>query len=140
MTLDANDKLALIELVNRADTYATKRDGARYAALFTEDARMDGSVASVQGRDELERTVARIWAAEPAGTRHLTVNITIDDTQPDPEIHSTLVLVVPGNPATITSVADIRQVAVRTPDGWRIHSRTITVEALDEEARNGGDR
>jgi uncharacterized protein (TIGR02246 family) len=127
MTLDANDRLALIELVNRADSYATTRDSARYADLFTEDARMDGSVATVQGRDELERTVERIWATEPAGTRHLTLNITIDDTQPDPEIHSTLVLLTPGNPATITSVADISQIAVRTSHGWRLRSRTIAV-------------
>lgn len=128
MILAATDRLALIELVTLADSYATARDSRRYAALFTDDARMDGQVATVQGRDQLEQTVARVWAAEPAGTRHLTLNITIDNTGHDPEIRSTLALLLPGNPATIARVADIRQVAVRTSDGWRIRSRTITLD------------
>lgn len=131
MILAATDRLALIELVTLADSYATARDSRRYAALFTDDARMDGQAATVRGRDQLEQTVARVWAAEAPGTRHLTLNITIDDTGPDPEIRSTLVLLLPGNPATIASVADIRQVAVRTSEGWRIRSRTITLDQPD---------
>ena len=85
----------------------------------------------MQGREQLAQTVARVWATEPAGTRHLTLNITIDDTQADPEIHSTLALLLPGNPATIATVADIHQTAVHTTDGWRIRSRTITLDQLD---------
>ena len=131
MTLTATDRLALIELVTLADSYATARDSRRYAALFTDDARMGGQVATVQGRDQLEQTVARVWASEPAGTRHLTLNITIDDTGSDPEVSSTLALLLPGNPASIASVADIRQVAVRTTDGWRIRSRTIALDQTD---------
>ena len=131
MTLAATDRLALIELVTLADSYATARDSRRYAALFTDDARMDGQVATVQGRDQLEQTVERVWASEPTGTRHLTLNITIDDSGPDPEVSSTLVLLLSGNPASIASVADIRQVAVRTSDGWRIRSRTITLDQPD---------
>jgi hypothetical protein len=131
MTLAATDRLALIELVTLADSYATARDSRRYAALFSDDARMDGQVATVQGRDQLEQTVERVWASEPTGTRHLTLNITIDDSGPDPEVSSTLVLLLSGNPASIASVADIRQVAVRTSDGWRIRSRTITLDQPD---------
>jgi hypothetical protein len=134
MTLAATDRLALIELVTLVDSYATARDSRRYAALFTDDGRMDGEVASAKGRDQLEQTVVRIWATEPAGTRHLTLNMTIDDSGADPEVSSTLVLLVPGNPAGIASVADVRQVAVHTADGWRIRSRTITLDQPDAAA------
>jgi uncharacterized protein (TIGR02246 family) len=129
MSLAATDSLAIFALGARADACATARDADGYAELFTEDAVMDGDQGVVRGREALRAAVARVWATEPPGTLHLTLNAVIDDTGPDPAINSLLLLVSPGASTSSIGAADIHQVVSRTPGGWRIRLRTIKLMA-----------
>ena len=43
MTLSAEDRLDILDLIGRADQLATRRDAGAYADLFTADAMLDGS-------------------------------------------------------------------------------------------------
>jgi uncharacterized protein (TIGR02246 family) len=125
MSLTALDAFAILQLVTRADACASARDADGYVALFTEDALMDGDQGAVGGREALRTAVARVWASEPAGTLHLALNAVIDETTPEPTVTSVLLLLTPGQPTRPVQAADIRQVFRQTPNGWKIHSRTI---------------
>src|SRR5271168_4777250 len=98
MTLTAQDSLEILQVVARADACATARDADGYAALFTEDAVMDGAKGQAEGRAALSETVAAVWASEPAGTLHLTLNAVIDDSKSEPSVESVMLMVTTGSP------------------------------------------
>jgi ketosteroid isomerase-like protein len=113
--------------VARADACATNRDAAGYADLFTEDAVMDGAMGRADGPAALRETVAAVWAGEPAGTLHLTLNAVIDDTGTEPTVESVMLMVGAGPPPAVLGSARVIQTVRRTPRGWRISLRRIAV-------------
>jgi hypothetical protein len=121
------DALALLQLAARADTCATSRDAAGYAALFTENAVMDGDEGQVTGRAALAAAVVRVWDAEPPGTLHLTCNAVIDESASTPAVASILLLLTPQSPGLVSRAAYVFQRFLQTPEGWRIDSRHITM-------------
>jgi hypothetical protein len=134
------DALAILQLAGQADTRATQRDAAGYAALFSEDAVMDGDMGRVARREALAASVARVWAGEPPGTLHLTCNAVLDDSAPTPTVASVLLMVIPQSPGVAIQAADVVQRFLHTPAGWKISSRqiTITLAARPVAGHEGG--
>jgi uncharacterized protein (TIGR02246 family) len=123
--LEPADALAILQLAAQADSCATRRDAAGYAALFTEDGVMEGDMGNVAGRDALAAAVARVWENEPRGTLHLTCNAVVEDSASTPAVTSILVMLMPQPPGVAIQAADVVQHFTRTPAGWRISSRQI---------------
>jgi hypothetical protein len=129
VSLSADDRLDILDLIGRADAYATRRDAGAYASLFTADAVLDGT----QGRHpaaELRSSVGPIWAAEGPATLHLTLNPVIDPgAGPDEAVVSSILLIVDpavaAPPITIRTAASITQVVRRVSGAWRIARRTV---------------
>jgi ketosteroid isomerase-like protein len=126
MALNAEDSLEILQLVARADACASARDADGYVGLFTDDAVMDGDMGQA-GAQDLGETVLRVWAAEPAGTLHLTLNAVIDESGPQPAVTSTLLLLAPASFPPIVGSASVRQTVRKTPAGWRVAARTISM-------------
>ena len=126
MTLSAEDRLDILDLIGRADQLATRRDAGAYADLFTADAMLDGS-QGVHPAAELPSAVGPIWAAEGPATLHLTLNPVIDPgAGPDEAVVSSILLIVdPATPVTIRTAAAITQTVRRTGGTWRITRRTV---------------
>jgi hypothetical protein len=135
MRLAAEDSIAILQLVARADTLATARDADAYVDLFTATASMSGAMGAATGREQLRETVDRVWAGEPLGTLHLTLNALIDEQGADIVVTSVMLMVGPGAAPAVLGAADVRQTIVSTPDGWRISKRTIAGHDL----RSGPD-
>jgi uncharacterized protein (TIGR02246 family) len=125
MTLTAEDSIAVLQLIARADTMATDRDADGYVELFTEDATMDGAMGAAAGRNQLRQTVRRVWAGEPAGTLHLTLNAVIDERGDEIVVDSVMLMVTPADGQSIRGAARVRQTIVRAGQGWRIARRSI---------------
>jgi uncharacterized protein (TIGR02246 family) len=123
--LEASDSVEILQLIARADACATARDAEGYAALFTEDAVMEGDMGSASGRDALAVAVAHVWDGEAPGTLHLTLNAVIDESVAEPTVASVLLLIAPLSPSPVAGTAKVRQRVRRTSSGWRISSRTI---------------
>lgn len=126
MSLSAADRLDILDLIGRADAYATRRDAVAYASLFTEDAVLDGA-QGVHPAAELRSAVGPIWAAEGPVTLHLTLNPVIDAAA-DPDeavVHSVLLIVDPATPIAIRTTAGITQTVRRSGGTWRISRRTV---------------
>ena len=121
------DRHQIVEVVRRADEFATARDVDGYLALTTADMVLDGDQGTSCGSHEVRTAVGTIWAAEPPGTRHLTGDIRItagDDATA--HAYSTLSLADAG-PATPTvwAVTSITQLLRKTDRGWLIAHRTV---------------
>ena len=126
MSLSAADRLDILDLIGRADAYATRRDAVAYASLFTEDAVLDGA-QGVHPAADLHSAVGSIWAAEGPVTLHLTLNPVID-TAADPDeavVRSVLLIVDPDTPIAIRTAAGITQTVRRSGGTWRISRRTV---------------
>lgn len=126
MNLSATDRLEILDVVGRADAAATRRDADAYAALFTDDAVLDGS-QGLHPAAGLREAVGPIWATEGATTLHLTLNPIIDPGEgPDEAVVSSVLLIVaPAAPITIITAAAITQKVRRSGDTWRISRRTV---------------
>jgi 3-phenylpropionate/cinnamic acid dioxygenase small subunit len=73
---------------------------------------------------EIMQLVTRV-ATEPPHTLHLTLNVTIEESVPNPSVNSVMLMITRESPPTVLGSALVRQVVRRTSDGWRIASREI---------------
>lgn len=126
--LSAIDRWEITELVNRADTLATRRDADGYAELFTDDAVLDGAEGSHQGRNQVRADVGPIWNSEGDASIHLTLNVDVHESEGRDDsatARSVLVILTGKGATTIRSVSLIEQKVVRTGDSWKISRRTV---------------
>jgi hypothetical protein len=127
VTLSATDRLAILDVIIRADEAASRRDADGYVALFTPDAVLDGAQGRHAGREALRASVGPIWAAEGPATLHLTLNPVIE---PGPAgrqavARSVLLIIDPAAPPAIRAAAVITQELRRSGAVWRIARRTV---------------
>lgn len=121
------DRLQVAEVVRRADELATARDVDGYLALTTGDMVLDGSQGQAAGRNAVQAAIRRIWAAEPAGTLHLTSDITvtrIDEGEASATSTLSLARGTLEHP-DVWATASITQLLRRTSRGWLIARRTV---------------
>jgi uncharacterized protein (TIGR02246 family) len=127
MSLSAADRLAILDVITRADEAASRRDANAYVAMFTEDAVLDGTQGRHVGREALRSAVGRVWAAEGPVTLHLTLNPVVE---PGPSgdqatVRSVLLIIDPAAPPVIRAAAAITQELRRADGSWRIARRTV---------------
>jgi uncharacterized protein (TIGR02246 family) len=128
MTLSAEDRLDVLELVARADDAATARDVATYVALFTTDCVLDGAEGEHRGKEALIQAVGPIWAAEGPESTHLTLNVVIEavtGTRDEAVANSTLMIVTKDSPVLIRTVTRIVQHLVKVDERWLISRRSV---------------
>jgi uncharacterized protein (TIGR02246 family) len=126
-SLSAADRAEILDVIVRADAAATSRDARAYAALFTDDAVLDGTQGTHAGSAALVDSVGPIWAAEGPASLHLTLNPVVDpgDGPDEAVVHSILLIVDPAQPITIRTAAAITQTVQRRDGAWRISRRTV---------------
>jgi uncharacterized protein (TIGR02246 family) len=132
MTLSAADRLAILEVITRADDAASRRDTDAYVELFTPDAVLDGTQGRHAGRQALRAAVGPVWSAEGPATLHLTLNPVIEPGASDDQAvaQSVLLIIDPAAPPAIRTAAAITQELRRTDGSWRITSRTVAPAAV----------
>ena len=129
-SLTAADYLEIQQLVARY-AYAVDMhggDGSAYAALFTEGATFG---TQAKGRAQLADLAAKTSQdrSGPAYTRHFVTNVVIKPSPDGASGRSYLAAIdvgENGKPSTIAHGGYYGDVYVKTPDGWRIKSRTYT--------------
>jgi uncharacterized protein (TIGR02246 family) len=131
VTLPADDRVAILDVVTRADEAASRRDADAYVELFTEDAVLDGTQGRHAGREALRAAVGPVWAAEGPATLHLTLNAVIE---PGPSgdravVRSVLLIIDSAAPPAIRAAAAITQELRRADGSWRITRRTVAPTA-----------
>jgi ketosteroid isomerase-like protein len=127
MTLPAADRLAILDVITRADQAASQRDADTYVALFTADAVLDGTQGRHAGREALHASVGPVWAAEGPATLHVTLNPVIEAGPAGDQatVRSVLLIIDPAAPPAIRTAAAITQELRRVGESWLITRRTV---------------
>ena len=128
VTLSADDRLDIFEVLADADSAATRRDADAYVSLFTDDAVLDGDLGEHRGKGVLRQSVGPIWQAEGERSVHLTLNAVVREVegQPDQAVATSVLLILVGEPVTsIHSVSFIVQHLVRKGNDWQIERRSV---------------
>jgi ketosteroid isomerase-like protein len=125
------DRVAILDVVTRADEAASRRNADAYVELFTEDAVLDGTQGRHAGREALRAAVGPVWAAEGPATLHLTLNAVIEPGRSGDRVvvRSVLLIVDPAAPPAIRTAATITQELRRVAGSWRIARRTVAPAA-----------
>jgi ketosteroid isomerase-like protein len=133
MSLSDADRLAILDIVTRADEAASRRDADGYVALFDPDAVLDGAQGRHAGREAMRASVGPIWAAEGPATLHLTLNPVVETGSGDGRavVRSVLLIVDPADPPAIRATALITQELSRNSGSWRITRRTVAPAGPD---------
>jgi uncharacterized protein (TIGR02246 family) len=126
-TLSAADRLAILDVITRADEAASRRDADAYVALFTPDAVLDGTQGQHSGGEAMRASVGPIWAAEGPATLHLTLNPVIEPgSSGDQAVARSVLLIIDlVAPPAIRTAAQITQELRRADGSWRITRRTV---------------
>jgi ketosteroid isomerase-like protein len=133
MTLSVADRLDILDLLNRADSAATRRDVDAYVACFTDDAVLDGIKGEHRGKD-LRQSVGPIWESEGTISAHLTLNPLVEsvDGSPDQAIARSMLLILKDeSPTSVQSVSSIVQHLVKRGGVWLIERRSVHSVAED---------
>jgi uncharacterized protein (TIGR02246 family) len=126
VSLTAADRLAIVDVVTRADEAASRRDADAYVALFTPDAVLDGTQGRHAGREALRASVTPIWAAEGPATLHLTLNPVVEAEGREAVVRSVMLIIDLIPPITLRTAAAITQTLRRDAGQWKIARRTVS--------------
>jgi hypothetical protein len=128
IVLSATDRWEITELITRADAAASRRNAEEYAALFTDDAILEGSQGVHRGSGRLRSDVVPIWNSEGDISIHLTLNVEVhgvEDQDDTATVSSVLVILAGSGATTIKNVSLIEQTVVRRGGPWKISRRTV---------------
>jgi uncharacterized protein (TIGR02246 family) len=126
VSLTADDRLAILDVVTRADEAASRRDADAYLALFTPDAVLDGTQGRHAGREALRASLIPIWAAEGPATLHLTLNPVVEDEGGEAVVRSVMLIIDLIPPITLRTAAAITQTLRHDAGQWRVARRTVS--------------
>jgi hypothetical protein len=128
MFIDPSDRLELDQLINDSCAWGDHGDSAEWVTeLCTEDFELRGPATNLN-REQFRDWIAR-RAEAPFETRHQVTNLRIvrvDGHDVDLEWLECVHRRDEGSDVTIRTVGDVADRWRRTPDGWRLASRTIT--------------
>jgi len=122
--MDSADRLELHELPGRYGDAIDDRDWDRLGQIFTDDAVFD---LTDLGEPRLEglAEIKRYMDQDPRHPRtHLMTNIYVDETPAGARLFFRIVALLPDR---LVGTASYYDEAIKTPAGWRVKNRIITL-------------
>jgi hypothetical protein len=123
------DRLAIRELTARYNRAVDDGDGEAFASTFTSDGRLEvGTEMVCIGFVELAA-----FGGKPRGTVHVTSDAIVELDGEDATQRCTLVLFRrsrDGHSVSVENTGRYDDRLVRTGDGWRFRSRTVTLDVV----------
>lgn len=129
MPLSADDKLAIAELSNAQMRALDAHDVDSWVGAWIPEGTFDATYGVFEGHDACREFInGHIAAGKEDGARHLMTNYVIEG-EGDRATSTCLVTKLQvEEPAFIIATGMYRDVAVRTPEGWRFESRQLSID------------
>lgn len=136
MSLSADDKLAIAELLARSAYAFDEQDLEMLEACFTPDAvfsiliKGGDMIGPFEGREAVMKLYSDAMGAQTDVRRHVASNIFFKSETGDPQVISNLTLFATENATTtLLSVGVYQDTVRRTDDGWRVLKRHLDLDS-----------
>ena len=136
MSLSADDKLAIHELLARSAYAFDEQDLEMLEACFTPDAvfsiliKGGDMIGPFEGREAVMKLYSDSMGAQTDVRRHVASNIFFKSETGDPQVISNLTLFATENATTtLLSVGVYLDTVRRTDDGWRVLKRHLDIDS-----------
>ena len=136
MSLSADDKLAIAELLARSAYAFDEQDLEMLEACFTPDAvfsiliKGGDMIGPFEGREAVMKLYSDSMDAQTDVRRHVASNIFFKSETGDPQVISNLTLFATENATTkLLSVGVYQDTVRRTDDGWRVLKRHLDLDS-----------
>jgi len=136
MSLSADDKLAIHELLARSAYAFDEQDLEMLEACFTPDAvfsiliKGGDMIGPFEGREAVMKLYSDSMDAQTDVRRHVASNIFFKNESGDPQVISNLTLFATENAVTtLLSVGVYQDTVRRTDDGWRVLNRHLDLDS-----------
>ena len=136
MSLSADDKLAIAELLARSAYAFDEQDLEMLEACFTPDAvfsiliKGGDMIGPFEGREAVMKLYRDSMDAQTDVRRHVASNIFFKSETGDPQVISNLTLFATENATTtLLSVGVYQDTVRRTDDGWRVLKRHLDLDS-----------
>ena len=128
MSLTTDDIVAIQQLGAAYCHHMDDGNGAAVAALFTDDGTLEiVDMVKSEGHEEITANCSVFPDIMPGG-RHIVQNMFVDGDGDAATMRAYLANVVVGDTPTPVQTGRYVDQAVRTADGWRFSSRTLTLD------------
>lgn len=129
MSLNADDKFAIHELITDLYLRIDAQDAAGFAGLFTSDGVFRAPYGDFKGHAAVEKFMAdHIAAGQEDGVRHFVTNLVITPAGQNAVVRFYIIkLKVATGPSFVATADGTFQVA-KTPAGWRIAEFALNID------------
>jgi ketosteroid isomerase-like protein len=131
MSLHADDKLAIHELITRVYQRIDAQDAAGFAANFADDGVFRAPYGDFKGHAEVQKFMAdHIAAGQENGVRHFVTNLAVEPVGADAVVtFYILKLKVATGPSFVAS-ADGTVRVKKTVQGWRVTEFALNIDGI----------
>ena len=128
MTLTADDRFAILDVLAAANRAADEKDVAGMMAWYAEGSSIEGDMQASGDRSAFAEGLETIFQNEPGLKRHIGSGH-LFEAEGDKAVVRSLLTVFEGDDApTLVATADIRDELVREDGGWRIARHVVTMD------------
>jgi ketosteroid isomerase-like protein len=137
MTLTADDRLAILEVIARYNRLADERDVEGTVALYTDTGYIDGDFSTGVGPDGLRADLPGIFAMEGTLKRHISINHLIDGDGARATVRSLLLVVEGETLPAVGATADITDELHKQDGRWLLARHHVAIDPAMRNAMAG---
>ena len=130
MSLTADERFALLDVIARYNLAADQKDVEATLALYTDDGHIDGDMTTGRGKDAMREDLPRIFQAEVTLKRHIATNVRFGEPTASGEVQVGYVLLVMEAGAVPAAVATslVTDTFRRDGDTWKVAHHHVAVD------------
>jgi ketosteroid isomerase-like protein len=129
MSLNAEDKLAIHELITHLYQRIDAQDAAGFAGYFSEDGIFRAPYGDFKGHAEVQKFMeGHIAAGQEDGVRHFVTNLTVESAGADAVVKLYILKLKVATGPSFVATADGTFKVKKTVKGWRISEFALNVD------------
>jgi ketosteroid isomerase-like protein len=128
VTLTADDRFAILELLAHYNRLADERDVEGTVALYHPDGVITGHMATPPGHDGLREGLPQLFDMEGTLKRHLSLNHVVEERGDRVVARSMLLVVEAGTVPGVGATADITDEVVKVDGHWRVLRHHVVID------------
>ena len=130
MTLSADDRFAILDVIARYNRAADEKDVEATVAHYTDDGHIDGDMSTGRGKDAMREGLPSIFQTEVTLKRHIATNVLFGEPSESGDVQVEYVLLVMEAGAVPVAVATsvITDTFRRVGDDWKVAHHHVAVD------------